>query len=380
MAVPKKEFDLTENKVTSTDELDRDRWIGLIHDLVAIESFSGNEAAAAGFLVDQMAGMGYASHIDAAGNAVGERGLPNADGRFTTTIVLLGHIDTVPGDIPVRIESGILHGRGSVDAKGPLATLVAAGSLAELPAGIRLIVVGAVEEETATSRGARQIAADYTADYCVIGEPSSATAITLGYKGRVLVEYKIEVDEGHTAGPQQNGAEIAAAFWQSIVAHAEKFNEGKKALFDQLLPSLRSINSSSDGMASRASVKVGVRLPPEFDFESYAKQIVEWAGAGSVDIYGHEPAWQSDRTNLLVRCVARCIAANGQRAAYKLKTGTADLNVVGPGWKCPIIAYGPGDSSLDHTPREHLVLSEYLQAIAILRDSLTSLARTVVAS
>ena len=378
MAVPKKEFVLTENKVTSPDELDHDRWISLVHDLVAIASFSGNEAVAVRFLVDQMGGLGYSSHIDAAGNAVGIRGEKNAEGKFTTTIILLGHIDTVSGDIPVRIESGILHGRGSVDAKGPLATLVAAGSLAELPPGIRLIAVGAVEEETATSRGARQIAADYIADYCVIGEPSGTTAITLGYKGRVLVEYQVEVDEGHTAGPQQNGAEIAAAFWQSILSQADLFNEDKKALFDQILPSLRSINSSSDGMTSRASAKIGVRLPPNFNFEAYRKKIAEWAGTGKVEIYGHEPAWQSDRTNLLVRCIARTIAAKGERASYKLKTGTADLNVVGPVWKCPIIAYGPGDSSLDHTPREHLVLSEYLQAIAILRDSLTSLAHSTV--
>ncbi len=367
---------MTETKGESPNELDKDRWIALVHDLVAIESFSGNEAAAVRFLVEQMTTMGYASHIDAAGNAVGIRGSQNANGEFATTIILLGHIDTVHGDIPVRLESGILHGRGSVDAKGPLATLVAAASQAELPPGVRLIVVGAVEEETASSRGARQIATDYVADYCVIGEPGGATAITLGYKGRVLVEYQVEVDEGHTAGPQQNGAEIAAAFWQSIVRHADSFNEGRKTLFDQLLPSLRSIHSSSDGITSRASAKVGIRLPPKFDFESYQKNIAELAGPGTVEIYGHEPAWQSDRTNLLVRSIARTIAASGQRTSYKLKTGTADLNVVGPVWQCPIIAYGPGDSSLDHTPREHLVLSEYLQAIAILRDSITTLART----
>ena len=45
-------------------------------------------------------------------------------------IVLLGHIDTVPGHIPVRIENGELWGRGAVDAKGPLCTFVAAAAAA----------------------------------------------------------------------------------------------------------------------------------------------------------------------------------------------------------------------------------------------------------
>ena len=39
------------------------------------------------------------------------------------------------------------------------------------------------------------------------------------------------------------------------------------------------------------------------------------------------------------------------------------MNVVGPVWGCPIVAYGPGDSSLDHTPEERIDLGEYLRAV-----------------
>jgi LysW-gamma-L-lysine carboxypeptidase len=50
------------------------------------------------------------------------------------------------------------------------------------------------------------------------------------------------------------------------------------------------------------------------------------------------------------------------------------MNVVGPHWPgTPIVAYGPGDSSLDHTPDEHINLSEYLQAIEVLRGVLEQL-------
>jgi LysW-gamma-L-lysine carboxypeptidase len=50
------------------------------------------------------------------------------------------------------------------------------------------------------------------------------------------------------------------------------------------------------------------------------------------------------------------------------------MNVLGPQWGCPIVAYGPGDSSLDHTPEEHISLNEYLAAIRVLTRVLKRLA------
>jgi LysW-gamma-L-lysine carboxypeptidase len=81
--------------------MDRAAAIELVRGLVAIPSLSRHEAAAAAWLVNQLRAAGYdRAFVDAAGNAVGELGDPSAP----RTIVLLGHIDTVPGNIPVRIE------------------------------------------------------------------------------------------------------------------------------------------------------------------------------------------------------------------------------------------------------------------------------------
>ena len=43
------------------------------------------------------------------------------------------------------------------------------------------------------------------------------------------------------------------------------------------------------------------------------------------------------------------------------------MNLVGPAWGCPIAAYGPGDSSLDHTPEEHILVSKYLAGVQVMR-------------
>ena len=87
-----------------------------------------------------MTERGFRASVDDAGNAVGEIG----DGPMH--VVLLGHIDTVAGEIPVRVEDDDLIGRGAVDAKGPLA----ASSLRR-PIPFRVCASrssGAVEEES----------------------------------------------------------------------------------------------------------------------------------------------------------------------------------------------------------------------------------------
>jgi LysW-gamma-L-lysine carboxypeptidase len=50
------------------------------------------------------------------------------------------------------------------------------------------------------------------------------------------------------------------------------------------------------------------------------------------------------------------------------------MNVVGPLWRCPIVAYGPGDSALDHTPDEHVSLDEYWRAISVMEAMLRTFA------
>ena len=91
---------------------------------------------------------------------------------------------------------------------------------------------------------------------------------------------------------------------------------------------------------------------------------------------GHEQAWRGDRSNVLVRSFLAGLRAHDASAqlGFVLKTGTSDMNVVAPVWKCPIVAYGPGDSSLDHTPNEHLQLDEYWKAVNVLEQTLTAFA------
>ncbi|MCB9913554.1 MAG: [LysW]-lysine hydrolase [Planctomycetes bacterium] len=337
--------------------------------LVATPSVSGDEAAAAELCVARMSALGLDAHVDGAGNAVGVARGAEVDGA-RRTLVLLGHIDTVPGDIPVRVTDGVLHGRGSVDAKGPFATFVeAVGGLAPAP-GVDLVVIGAVEEECPTSKGARYAAERYAPEACVIGEPSGWDALTLGYKGRLLARVALTQPCGHGAGEQGSLAEVAVALWNAVRAWCDAFNAEREALFDRCLPALERFVTSSDGLHDRVDLRLGFRLPPDFDTAGLRARLVALAAPHAVRCEGEEVAWSSPRTSPLARAFTRAFAEHGLRPRFKHKTGTADLNVLGPRWGCPIAAYGPGDSSLDHTPEERLELAEYARAIEVLRAAL----------
>ncbi len=191
--------------------------IDLLHGLVAIPSLSGQEENAVGYLVGQMRARGFEASVDRVGNAVVVKG------SGPTKIVLLGHIDTVPGDIPVRVEDGVLHGRGSCDAKGPLATFVAA---AEQATGdnATIIVVGAVGEESIGSPGAHEAATWPAPDLCFIGEPSSWDAVCLGYRAPFpLPIVRPRPDAIRPDRVKRSGNE-AFLFWNTLLAEIQQIN------------------------------------------------------------------------------------------------------------------------------------------------------------
>ena len=357
---------VTEAEATAESRAEAEDAIALLRDMVSIRSESGAEQELAGFLVRRMYELGLDAHVDEAGNAVGQVG------RGSRHLVLLGHMDTVPGGPAPEIRDGCLYGRGAVDAKGPLATFVSAVSrLARDPdfeaLDLRLTVVGAVEEEVSSSKGARFVAGTMAPDACIIGEPSSSGAVTLGYKGRLLVDVERSCPTTHSAGPEPTAAARVVEDWNRIQALAQESNIGASGIFALLQTELQQIRSERQGDEERCRATFGFRLPPSWSPEALAARVRELVPEACLSFRGYEAAWVAERSSTLARAFSGAIRkTTGRRPRLKYKTGTSDMNVVAPVWQCPILAYGPGDSSLDHTPWEHVELAEYLESIDVL--------------
>ena len=102
--------------------MSNDYAVDLLTRMVKIYSPSGSEGEISKFLAAEMEKLGFRVHRDEVGNVIGEIG------EGSPVVLLCGHMDTVEGEIPVRVEDGQLYGRGSVDAKGPLAAMIVAAS------------------------------------------------------------------------------------------------------------------------------------------------------------------------------------------------------------------------------------------------------------
>jgi [amino group carrier protein]-lysine/ornithine hydrolase len=339
---------------------------------IAIPSLSGQETEVAKFFVQQMSSYCDEAFVDESGSAIGRFG------SGPLKVYFLGHIDTVLGEIPVRIEDGKLYGRGSVDAKGPFCTAVVAAS--RLPTSLKekitLRLIGATEEEASSSKGARYAVKTYPKpDMVIIGEPSNWDAMTLGYKGRLMAKLHIKKEHFHSAGEGTTASEDLVEGWLLLKKQAEHYNLEKQGIFEALQIMLQGVSSSTDGLYQTAEATIGYRLPPTLNPQHVETMARELLGAGlTLSFFGQEIAYRSEKDTALTRAFRLTIREKGGTPRFKVKTGTSDMNVVAPDWNVPMLAYGPGDSALDHTPHEHIDLEEYEKAVTVLTSVFSALA------
>ena len=345
--------------------------LALLENLLKIYSPSYQEAEAVNYLVAQMRAGGLEARVDEIGNAVGVAS--PTSGAAPRTVMLLGHIDTVPGFIPVTRAGDRLNGRGAVDAKGPLACFTAAALRAQDHLkDTRLVVVGAVAEE-GDSRGAHFIKDNYRPDFTVIGEPSGWEKITLGYKGSAWFEYRVQRALAHTAARNESACEAAVAYWNRVTAWASERNGAAQKIFEQVNPTLRAMNSDSDGFAESAQLKFGLRLPPGLSLEALETGLRGLLTDAELTMREGVAAYRGEKNTPLVRAFLAAIRRAGGNPSFTVKSGTSDMNIVAPVWGTPTLAYGPGDSSLDHTPEEHILVAEYQKGIQVLTEVVIAL-------
>ena len=193
-------------KLSYTEALNTAAEVALTQRLVRAFSPSGHESPAAEVLLAAFRQAAFdEAYLDpAAGNAVGV--LYGGLGRAGRTVMLNGHIDTVPlGDerewphppLSGELTGGRLWGRGACDMKAALACMVYAAKDAQAELDGTVIITGVVQEEVG-GLGARYLAETMKADVVILGEPSKLK-LMLGHRGRVEVAVSLPGKIAHAA-------------------------------------------------------------------------------------------------------------------------------------------------------------------------------------
>ncbi|MEU5578506.1 M20/M25/M40 family metallo-hydrolase [Streptomyces huasconensis] len=333
--------------------------LDLLTRAVCVPSVSGDEAELASCLAEWCRERGIEAHIDPAGNLVATRG------TGARRLLLLGHLDTVPHRWPAEWRDGQLWGRGSVDAKGSLAAFLEVLADADVPEDGQLVVVGAVEEEISSSKGAFHVRDHHTADAVVVGEPSGSGKLTLGYFGLFKLAVTASVPTGHSAGMDAVSApdRLIRVLGEIRASVLEQAPEALSAVID--------IRCERGRERDRAHGVLNFRVPPGADLDALRAAALEHVGDGvEIEPQRATPGHQGGRSGPLAKAFTRAFAEAGIRPRFVVKKGTSDMNTLATTWHdVPMVAYGPGDSALDHTDEERIGGDEYRAARSLLADA-----------
>ena len=331
--------------------------VGLLVDIVAVPSPTGHEEDAARMLADRLPRFGWeTSHLDGAGSVIATRG--NGDKE----LVLLSHIDTVPGGPKLFVNEERIEGRGSVDAKSPCCALAVGGGAVEVPRDWRITFVAAVGEEI-DSRGARFRMPLHEPAALVVGEPTGSNGVALSYRGRILFSFVAEDSGAHRSGSPgpMSDTVLAAA---SMMQITENMGKGYSI-------AIMEMEGHEAGRRS-ASITMDLRTPIGAQQEELELMLNETAAAFGVglNVIEYVPPHEVHKSDPVIRAFRTAIRdVTGEPPRVLAKQGTCDFNVLST-WGCHMGAFGPGDSKYDHSSNEQIEIKEFLRGVEVVKGAL----------
>ncbi|MFZ0514238.1 MAG: M20/M25/M40 family metallo-hydrolase [Candidatus Nitrosopolaris sp.] len=322
------------------------------------------------------------AHIDSVGNVIAIKGTGDPK------IMLCGHMDTVPGEIPVKVKDGYIYGRGASDAKAALIAMLLAASEFRNQRGT--IIFAAVVDEEGNATGVKQLVkSKLPLDYAIFGEPSGIENITIGYKGRLAIRLACDVGNStHASAPwlAKNSIEEMYDFWNAIKSEISLTGNDSKSRANSISCSLTEITggSSHNVTPQKCKITLDIRIPTTTSCDNVLEQlkgIIERIAAdksvkATYRTEDKTEPFEANHSSPLVRALSLSILdVCKSHAILVRKTGTGDMNVLGNALNIPVITYGPGEPHASHTANEHVETTEYVSSIDVFSRALFHLSR-----
>lgn len=397
---------------------DSDRITEQLSELVAIPSITGDEFAAQDVVARMVAEAGMTverlevplsdveSHPAFPGIEMERSTLPIVAGRITGSTpgprrMLVGHIDVVPPGDPATwttpaftptIRNGALYGRGACDMKGGL---VAALEACRLVAGAgefagEVVFVSVPSEEDGGSGALAAILAGYTADACVITEPTNMDVV-VAHGGAITFTLDVPGRAAH-ASMRREGASaldhlgylVEALVTDEAARNAAEVHPLMRAIglpYPTIIGQVEGGNWASTVMDRVvAHGRYGVTLGQDCDGAAEDLRRAMTAAAAEHEFLAEHPpgltVWggRFDSSSVpidhpLPRSLAEASARIGHRTPDLVGAPYgADMRLFINQGDTPTVMYGPGDVRSAHAADEHVSLDEVAESAAVLAD------------
>jgi acetylornithine deacetylase len=319
--------------------------------LVALETPTGSEGPATDLLDRSLARAGY--------RTVRQRVSPGRDNllafREPPALVFSTHVDCVPPYIPLSEDDEAIRGRGSCDAKGLAAAMVAAAERLAARGERRIGLLFLVGEENG-SDGARAAAGlEPRGRFLVNGEPTE-NRLSIGQKGSMRVDLQATGRAAHSAYPEEGQSAIAA-----LLDTIGRIREMPLPHDPLLGPSTLNVGLIRGGVAPNV-------LAPEASAQILIRTV------GPTDD---------------LKAAIRRLAAPGVSVAFPVELPSHKGGTAPAGWDTTVVSYasdlpflagwgegyqlGPGTIRVAHTDQEHILKADLLRGVELYTRLATDL-------
>ncbi len=370
--------------------------VGIAKELISIPSLSGKEKDIAYTIKDLLNEQGVDKvFIDEYGNVVGV-----LKGSINRTIVFEGHMDHVPpGDLsnwsinpyePVIIGDK-LYGRGSVDMKGAIASMIASAGQVRKEDIPSIYYVFVPYEEIAEGYIFGKCLKETLSikpDLVVLGEATNLN-IYLGQRGRAVINVLVKGISAHASMPEEgvNALSAAAYLIDIIEARKDKLPIDERLGKSTITPTIIECTPKSPPMIPDKCIIIfdyrfvlgesKTRILGEFNhIGSHLKKLkiltdikvsvkkekaVMWTGK-EINIEHWFPAWFNDNelTNKVLDLIKKYVNEKASKGIWRFSTdGIYSAGIMG----VTTIGYGPGDERLAHKPNEYVPIDHLVKAV-----------------
>ena len=315
--------------------------LAFARELIDIDSTTGSETAASGWLSQRLRDLGYRVEEQPL-----DRGCANVratPGDDHPPIVLSTHFDCVPPFFPSSVRDGRLYGRGACDAKGILAAQVAAAERLRASGGHRVGLLFVVGEERGSDGAAAANTLANSARFLINGEPTDNRLAT-GTRGVLRVRLAASGRAAHSATPEQGESAI------------DKLLNALSLLKTLPLPSNADFGGTFYNVGFIEGGVAANVIPPAASAEIMFRTVGPADDVLEV-VRRLEPLVHVSEV-LRIEPVRTHVVPGFPTASFPFTTDIPLLDR----WGSPLL-FGPGSILVAHTDHEHVLLSELQEAV-----------------